>query len=198
MADILMVYGSSHGQTEKIVRRIANWLTTEGHRVTVRKGDSQPSVADFDAYLVAGSVQFGRHQRYLEEFVRRNLGPLSSAPTAFVSVCGAMAGSWSRGAEEAGKYVASFLKRTGWQPRVTRSFAGGLPYTQYGLLTRWMMRIISRVTGRPTDTSRDWDLTDWEQVGRFAGEFAAQLAAPAAMPPARAAWPAKAEMVQSP
>ncbi len=193
MADILVVYGTSHGQTEKIVRRMADRLSTEGHRVTVRKGDSHPSPAGFDAYLVAGSVQFGRHQRYLEEFVRRNLGPLSSGPTAFVSVCGAMAGSWSRGPEEAAKYVASFLSRTGWRPRLTRSFAGGLPYTRYGLLTRWMMRAISRVTGRPTDTSRDWDLTDWVEVDRFARELAGQLAGPPAMP----ARPAMAEMARA-
>ncbi len=179
MADILMVYGTSHGQTEKIVKRMASRLSTAGHRVTVRKGDSQPSLAGFDAIVVAGSVQFGRHQRYLKELVRRNLAPLSTVPTAFVSVCGAMAGSWARGAEEARKYVDSFLSRTGWQPRFTRSFAGGLPYTQYGLLTRWLMWLISRATGRPTDTSRDWDLTDWEQVDKFAAELAAHLAAAA-------------------
>jgi menaquinone-dependent protoporphyrinogen oxidase len=178
MADILIVYGSSHGQTEKIVRRIADRLNVEGHWATVRKGDTQPSVAGFDAYLVAGSVRFGRHQRYLEEFVRRNLGALNSGPTGFISVCGAMAGSWSRGAEEAHKYVASFLKRTGWRPRMTHSLAGGLPYTRYGFLIRWMMWAISRATGRPTDTARDWDLTDWDQVDRFAAEFAVQLPAP--------------------
>jgi menaquinone-dependent protoporphyrinogen oxidase len=179
MADILMVYGTSLGHTEKIVRRMAERLNSQGHRVTVRKADTEPSVAGYDAILVAGSVRFGRHQRSAEHFVRRNLEPLSTVPSAFVSVCGALAGSWSRGAERARGYVTAFLARTGWHPRLARSFGGALPYTQYDILTRWMMWLISRMTGRPTDTSRDWDLTDWDAVDRFADELGAVLRAPA-------------------
>jgi hypothetical protein len=83
MANILMVYGTAYGQTEKIVRRMADRLTTEGHRVTIWKGNelsSQPGLAGFDAFLVAGSVVFGRHQRYLVDFVRRNRSRLNVTP----------------------------------------------------------------------------------------------------------------------
>jgi menaquinone-dependent protoporphyrinogen oxidase len=187
MASVLIVYGTSHGQTARVVQRIKQHLRQEGHRVSMWKGDMVPSEAStlgFDAYLVAGSVRFGRHQRYLEDFVRGNLGLLNSTPSSFVSVCGALAGSSARGGKEAGEYVASFLEHTGWRPRLTRSFAGGLPYTQYGTLTRWMMQLISRATGRPTDASRDWDLTDWDAVDSFAAELATSLGAPAVLPDA--------------
>jgi menaquinone-dependent protoporphyrinogen oxidase len=176
MANILMVYGTAHGQTEKIVRRMADRLTTDGHRVTMWKGDAmpaQPALAGFDVFLVAGSVIFGRHQRYLTDFVRQHRARLNAAPGAFLSVCGALAGSWGGGREEAGKYREKFLDRTGWRPQLSRSFAGGLPYTRYGIFTRWLMKLISLATGRPTDTSRDWDLTDWDAVDRFALELAA-------------------------
>ena len=183
MANILMVYGTAYGHTEKIVRRMADRLTTDGHRVTIRKGDElsiQPGRAGFDAFLVAGSVLFGRHQRYLADFVRQNLSRLSAAPGAFVSVCGALAGSWEPGRERAERYLEKFQNDTGWRPQLTRSFGGGLSYTQYGLVTRWMMKLISRATGRPTDTSRDWDLTDWEAVDKFALEFGATARMPTA------------------
>lgn len=178
MNRILIVYGTSYGQTTKVVGRITRHLAQSGHQVTVWKGDELPehySLDGFEAILVAGSVLYGKHQPYLTEFVKRHARRLNILPSAFVSVCGAMAGKWERGPEEAQKYVTRFLEQTGWMPLIARSVAGGLPYTQYGWATRWIMRTISRATGRPTDTSRDWEFTDWDAVDRLAAEFEAEL-----------------------
>lgn len=169
-----MIYGTSYGHTARMVKRVAERLTELGHRLSVWRGDALPSeqaLEDFGAVVVAGSVRYGRHQRFLEEFVRSHLSRLNGMPSAFVSVCGALAPGWPPGQEEARKYLQRFLTRTGWRPEFTRSFAGGLPYTEYGLLTRWVMKCISQRTGRPTDTSRDWDLTDWASVDHFAAEL---------------------------
>jgi menaquinone-dependent protoporphyrinogen oxidase len=181
MASVLIVYGTSHGQTTKIVKRIADRLTAAGHHVVTWKGDALPAdspVSEFEAILVAGSVVLGRHQKYLVDFVRRNLGGLATRPTAFVSVCGALMGEWGPGKDRAREYLTAFQQRTGWTPRMARSVAGGLPYTRYGPITRWIMKLISRGTGRPTDTSRDWEFTDWDAVDRLAEEFGSLLRAP--------------------
>jgi menaquinone-dependent protoporphyrinogen oxidase len=68
-------------------------------------------------------------------------------------------------------------------------FAGKLAYTQYGVLTRWLMRRIAAREGGPTDTSRDHDLTDWVAVRDFALAVAAdarrlERSVPAGMEPA--------------
>ncbi|HEY7682704.1 MAG TPA: flavodoxin domain-containing protein [Gemmatimonadales bacterium] len=175
MAHLLLVYGTSHGHTAKVVGRIGRGLVARGHEVTIWKGSEWParrSLAEFDGFLVAGSVLYGRHQRYLRDFVRHHVSVLNASPSAFVSVCGAIAGSWEPGAMEAEKYIARFLAQTGWRPRLTKSVAGALPYTRYGIFTRWMMKLISAKTGRPTDTSRDWEFTDWDAVDRFAADLA--------------------------
>lgn len=172
--NILIVYGTSHGQTGKVVDRLVRAFREDGRQVTVWKGDELPpdvSLEHFEAFVVAGSVHFGRHQRYLERFVRANLARLNQGPSAFVSVCGALMGSWPEGPALAQRYVGRFLAETGWHPSVTRSFAGALHYRSYGLFTRWAMKLISHRTGRPTDTSRDWEFTDWEAVDRFAMTF---------------------------
>ena len=58
-------------------------------------------------------------------------------------------------------------------------FAGALPYTQYGLVKRHMMRKI--VGDKPghlgTDISRDYVYTEWDGVKRFAEHFTADLEA---------------------
>lgn len=42
------------------------------------------------------------------------------------------------------------------------------------------MRAISRSQGGPTDTSREYEFTDWDAVDRFGQALADGLAAPAA------------------
>ena len=181
MSDVLMVFGTSHGQTGKVVGRIADRLNERGHHCTLWNADALPAhprLDQFDFLLLAGSVRYGKHQAALGDFVRWNVARLNRRPAAFVSVCGALAGDWAEGKAEARKYVEDFCRDTGWTPGMTRSFAGAVCYTRYGVFTRWIMRMVSWRTGRPTDTSRDWEFTDWKAVDEFAGELAARLAAP--------------------
>lgn len=175
MSKILIVYGSTFGQTAKIVRHIADLLEREGHAVTVRNADDLPATWSpdaFDGFVVAASVLGGRHQRDVRDFVQRQVTTMNNAPSAFVSVCGALAGTSIDGKREARKYVDAFLGETGWHPQLARSFAGALKYRDYSLPIRWMMKFISWRTGRPTDTSRNYEFTDWERVDRFARELA--------------------------
>jgi menaquinone-dependent protoporphyrinogen oxidase len=179
MASILAVYGTNYGQTKKIVQRLGKVLASYGHQVTAWQGDQLPadySVAEFDAFLIAGSVRYGRHQSYLRDFVRRHGPRLNSKPAAFISVCGALAGNWAEGPAEARKNLESFIETTGWAPSFSTSVPGAIAYTSYGFFTRLMMRVISARTGRPTDTSRDWEFTDWDQIDKLGMELAERLA----------------------
>jgi menaquinone-dependent protoporphyrinogen oxidase len=124
----------------------------------------------------------GRHQKYIRDFVRRYAALLNNGPSAFVSVCGAAGGD----PPQAQAYINALLRETGWRPSVTRSFTGAVAYTQYGWLVRWVLKLISRRKGLPTDTSRDWDFTEWDEVDRFAGELVATLAPPPAKHPSHA------------
>jgi menaquinone-dependent protoporphyrinogen oxidase len=180
MAKILIVYGTAYGQTERIAQEIARVLTGSQHAVNVLKGDRLPTslaLDEYDGFVVASSILYGRHQRYIHAFVRDHLARLNAVPSAFVSVCGAMAGSAPEAAVMAQGYLNKFLRTTGWRPAMARSFAGGLAYSRYRPWVRWMMKMISRQTGRPTDTSRDYDLTNWSGVNQFARQFAGLFAA---------------------
>jgi menaquinone-dependent protoporphyrinogen oxidase len=190
MKRILIVYGTSYGQTARIVRTIADVLENMRFTVTCRRGDElrdDTPLDGFDAVLIAGSVLFGRHQRYLEEFARKHATTLAAMPSAFLSVCGALGGSWADGEREAAKYREDFARRTGWRPARAWSVAGRVAYTEYGFLLRLVMQFISWRTGRPTDTSRDYEFTDWSHVERIARLFGEALGGKPAAAPASSA-----------
>ena len=177
---ILAVYGSDYGQAEAVLRRVAGVLASRGHDVTVFKGNAVPAglaVEGFDGVVIAASVIMGRYQAYIREFVRRHAAALRARPGAFISVNGASPESNLAWRSAAQQYVAEFLKNTAWAPRWTATFSGALRYRRYGLVTRWIMKMISRRNGGPTDTTQDYEFTDWNAVDRFANDLAGALEA---------------------
>ncbi|WP_340099850.1 flavodoxin domain-containing protein [Salinibaculum salinum] len=175
MATILIAYGTGEGQTAKVAERIAETLRDRGHDVTAVdvSTDSSPSVADSDAVLVGGSIHVGKHQQSVLRFVREHRDDLVSRPTGFSQVSlSSVADDEQRRAEAAG-YVESFIEETGWHPDRIGLFGGALRYSEYGFLKRLLMKRIAKGATGDTDTSRDYEYTDWVEVEQFSNDFAA-------------------------
>ena len=49
--------------------------------------------------------------------------------------------------------------------------AGALVYSKYSRLLKWLMKRIAASAGNSTDTSRDYEYTDWQQVERYAARL---------------------------
>jgi menaquinone-dependent protoporphyrinogen oxidase len=64
-----------------------------------------------------------------------------------------------------------FVTRTRWRPALTTHVAGALPLYSVRLAQRWMMRRIARRAGGGTDTTRDYEYTDWDELSRFVVAF---------------------------
>jgi menaquinone-dependent protoporphyrinogen oxidase len=77
--------------------------------------------------------------------------------------------------KEAESFGQNFIKDTNWQPDLIETFAGAVKYTQYGFITRKIMQYISKKEGGDTDTSQDYEYTDWEAVTRFTKQFLAKM-----------------------
>ncbi len=54
--------------------------------------------------------------------------------------------------------------------------AGALKYLEYDFLKRMIMRMIAKKEGRDTDTTKDYEYTDWEALRGFCDEFVANHA----------------------
>jgi len=129
---------------------------------------------------VAASVHAGGYQRRVRRWVHDHATVLNAKPTAFVSVCLGVLQPEAKVQRELATIVDRFLTATGWRPVITRTVAGALPYSRYNWLKRWVMVRMVRKAGGDTDTSRDYEYTDWADLRAFAEEFAGSLRARAA------------------
>ena len=180
MPRILVIYGTTDGQTRKIAEAMGAAMRAEGCRVTVYEAAHIPPQVpptDYDGVIVAASIQMGNYQRPVRRWVRMNAPVLNGRPSAFISVCLGVLEKRDETDRELRRILQRFLGTSGWQPSETKIVAGALPYTRYGWFKRWMMKRIVAKAGGETDTSRDYEYTDWDDVRAFARAFASRCGA---------------------
>ena len=179
--DIPVFYATTEGQTRRIAERLVAIFREKGF--TSRAFDVASSDADcvgwtrVRAALVGASLHAVRHQRAAEAFVRDHVGDLNAHPSVFLSVSLSAASPTAAERDEAARIAAKLPARAGWHPRQVASIGGRLAYTQYGLLTRLILKRIARRHGAPTETSRDYEFTDWGEVARLADAIIGMVAA---------------------
>ena len=176
MIRILVLYGTTQGQTRKIAEALAAAMRGRGAAAdVVDAATDHPTPDGYAAVVVAASVHAGGYQRSVQRWVQANAAALRSRPTVFVSVCLGVLQHDPAVDRELKSIFDRFVAATGWQPGGMKVIAGGLPYTKYNWLTRWVMKRIVRKAGGDIDTRRDYEYTDWDDVHRFAGDVVAMV-----------------------
>jgi menaquinone-dependent protoporphyrinogen oxidase len=184
MAQLLLVYGTSEGQTEKVAFRLRDRLAPQGHALDAFRADRVPEdldPLDYDGVLVGGSIHGGHYQKSLLAWVQAHQPSLRVRPSALFTVCMRAAVPTDEARREVEAYVAGLVRETAWEPAASAAFAGALRYSAYNVLLRWVMKRIVRKDAPhlpgATDTTRDHEFTDWAAVDAFADAFAQRLAA---------------------
>ena len=174
MKKILILYASLEGQTDKIAHYLAEEMQRRNLETAIHSMKELPDVLNlesFDGVVVGASVHMSRYPSFVVRFIKEHRQTISKVPNAFFSVCMAAYDPSDGGQQEAQQYIDRFIKKTGWAPRLTTSFAGGIRYSKYNFLIRLIMKAIAKQKQLPTDTSNDYEYTDWGQVTHFAEEF---------------------------
>ena len=170
-ARVLVIFGTSYGQTEKIAVRIATTLQRRGFAIELCNAARTPPalpLEEYSAVVVGCSIIARGHQPAIERFVREHLAALNRIPSAFYQVSASAGSADARGRMAAQRLLDEFIARHGWTPVLSASIAGAINYTRYNFLLRWYMKRTSAKHGGTTDTSKDHEYTDWAQVDRFA------------------------------
>ena len=176
-------YATREGHTRKIAERIAADLRGRGATVDVFdvRDSCTPDWPKYSVACLAASVHIGHHEREMIAFATAHRDALTRLGVAFVSVTLSEAGAEDprkpsaerqAAAADAQKMIDVFVKETGWRPAHAMPVAGALAYTRYNILVRFLMKRIARRAGAPTDTSRDYEFTDWPALDRFVEDLA--------------------------
>ncbi len=176
---IYIAYATKEGQTAKIADYIAEVVRAHGHQAdTVDIGHTKDGVPAGCDGVIVGVIHPHGQARQARGCVRAEQPgeAWANVPSAFFSVSLAAHGYET----EAEGYVEEFETETWWRPAQVALFGGALPYTQYGFLTRHLMKKIAgdKPGNLGTDTSRDYVYTEWDGVRRFTDDFLAQLRSP--------------------
>ena len=175
---VLVVYGTTEGQTRKVAEFIANALKARGIEVDLVDSATQTAALVqpiYAAAIVCGSLHQHRYQASLLHFVKDNKAWLAGIPAAFVAVSLTAALTDEQSRAELREIAESFYRETGWVPGITHHVAGALRYSQYDYLKRLIMKLIAKQQGGDTDTSHDHEYTDWNELTRFVDEFLAAI-----------------------
>ena len=183
---ILIGYATRHGQSRRIAEHLAREFTMWGCPVVVADVSRTPAIdwPDYHAAILVASVHGGHHEREMIAFVRRAHAALDQVPNAFLSVLLAEATVQNRSASETlrknakdavQRVIDAFEKETGWHPQVVLPVAGALLYRQYNFFIRFIMKRMTSKAMGPTDTSRDYEFTDWAALSEFASNFSRKL-----------------------
>ena len=176
MSTIALIYSTHDGQTLKICQRLAQRMQAAGQQTSLL------SLADcrvinwqeYDQVILGASIRYGHLNKALYQFIETNKGSLNQINNAFFCV-NLTARKPEKNAPETNAYMKKFLTLSSWQPQNLAVFAGALLYSKYGFFDKFMIRLIMKITGGETDTSKDIEYTDWDKVDQYADELLASL-----------------------
>jgi len=172
MMKALVLFSSRDGQTREIASYIANLIKKEGEcDVFDLHHIGELHWQQYDRVLIGASIRYGHFQPQVDQFVQQNLPELQKRVSGFFSV-NLTARKPEKRTPQTNAYTRKFLMQSPWQPDCCAVFAGALRYPRYRLFDRVMIQLIMRMTGGETDTSKEVEYTDWQQVARFTHEFA--------------------------
>lgn len=177
---ILVLYGTTEGQTRKIAEFAARRLRDLGDAVALIDATADTStieLRDFDAAIVAASLHAGQYQAPVAHFARANHAWLNQLPSAFLSVSLSAAGSDPEELKGIADCAERFKADTRWTTAEVHHVAGAFRFTEYDFFKRWVMKLIAWEKNVKVEPGKDLELTNWETLSatidavraRFAG-----------------------------
>lgn len=171
--NILLIYGTTEGQTRKITEFIKPEFEKQWHVVTLCDATNNPVSPDgFDAVIICSSLHAGKYQAAVYDYIKRHHALLNRMHSAFISVSLTAAGDDAEEWKELRDITNKFLAACQWKPCMTEYVAGALRFTEYDYFKRVIMRMIAKKEGHPA--TGDTEYTDWDKLREFLKKFIAQ------------------------
>ena len=179
MKPILIAYATREGYAKRVAEHVAATIRSHGGPEEVADVASIHGDIDLGGYgavILVASIHIGHHEPEMIAFVRKHKAALEHIRTALLSISLSEAGAEKASASAEARAKAAhavqgmldaFFEETHWRPARVMPIAGALLYSHYHVLLRLAMKDIARREGGDTDTSRDYEYTDWQALDRF-------------------------------
>lgn len=161
----LIIYSSTDGQTIKICERIMS-IIGDCKIVSIDEAKNE-NLSKYEKVIVGASIRYGKHKPELYEYISENCDHLIDINASFFSV-NVVARKPEKNTPLTNPYVQKFLSISQWHPSLIGVFAGKIDYPRYGLIDKFMIRLIMWITRGPTDTKNVYEFTNWDDVDSFA------------------------------
>lgn len=174
MKNVLILYATREGQTEKVAVTISRHLQKAGANVTLINAQDKKLTEDialnvFDLLVFGASMHAGGIEPELVDFINSHQEQIELKIRSFFLVLLSAATKDSKLREE---WLNDARKKMDEQINVqfqdVEMIAGALMYSKYPLPLKWIMKGIAKQAGEGTDISQDYEYTDWEQVEQYA------------------------------
>lgn len=172
--NILIVYATREGQTQKIAEQISRVLIELGINVEIHnaKESFDFHIESFDLVLFGASIHSGKVEKELLEFIQEHRNEIRQKQNAFFLVQLASATSDPKlRNEKMAKARRQLDEQLYFSFDRIELISGALKYSKYSFFIKWIMKHISKQAGGDSDTSKDYEYTDWKQVEDFAREL---------------------------
>lgn len=164
---ILLLYGTTEGQTRKVSEFVANKLRSYGDVVTMLDATALPAdldLRDFHGAIIAASLHAGQYQAPVAHFVKANHVWLNQMPSAFISVSLSAAGTDLDELKAIATCAENFKTETGWSKPDVHHVAGAFRFAEYDYFKRWVMKLIAWEKDVKVEPGKDLELTNWEAL----------------------------------
>ena len=171
MPETLIIYSSTDGHTKTICLKILNSLNNPDlvKIISLEKAETF-DLSKYEKIIIGASIRYGKHNKKVYNFVKKNIDLFYQKKTAFFSV-NVVARKIEKNLPDTNPYVIKFLRDTNWRPNKVGVFAGKVDYPNYNFINKNVIRFIMMITKGPIDTKNSYEFTNWDNVKKFAIEL---------------------------
>jgi menaquinone-dependent protoporphyrinogen oxidase len=140
----LIVYGSSHGTTEKAVQLLCEWMEGEVLAVDLKRDRITFDVSEYDFVIIGGSIHAGSIQGKIKHFIGNNHDELITKKLALFLCC------WHDGETAIEQFDSAFPEKLRKVSIANGIFGGEFLVSKMNFIER---QIVKKVSGVTEDTS---------------------------------------------
>tara|TARA_B100001057_G_scaffold436721_1_gene468001 strand:- start:84 stop:605 length:522 start_codon:yes stop_codon:yes gene_type:complete len=166
MFKTLIIYSTTDGQTVKICDKLAKDSFKNKVKLCSVKEAISENLNSYNKIIIGASIRYGKHNPDVLEFVKGNINILNNVKTAFFSV-NVVARKKEKNTPSTNPYVIKFIEQTNWKPTNIGVFAGKVDYPSYKFFDKYIIKFIMWLTKGPTDVSKSYEFTNWNEVKKF-------------------------------